>query len=113
MNENISQQETIEQSAAQIETSNIITSDIENMEVHKHPHHVMHTREWGEHMLKFFMLFFAVFLSISFVSAQNYISAYTKKVYMIPVRDGIKLNTVVYAPANDTATYPILIQRTP
>ena len=34
----------------------------ENMEVHKHPHHVMHKKKWGEYFLEFFMLFLAVFL---------------------------------------------------
>ena len=33
-----------------------------NMEVHKHPHHVMHKKKWTEYLLEFFMLFFAVFL---------------------------------------------------
>ncbi|MDB5223367.1 MAG: hypothetical protein JWN83_2034 [Chitinophagaceae bacterium] len=34
----------------------------ENMEVHKHPHHVAHKKKWGEYLLEFFMLFLAVFL---------------------------------------------------
>src|SRR5688572_29283964 len=34
----------------------------ENMEVHKHPHHVTHKKKWGEYLLEFFMLFLAVFL---------------------------------------------------
>jgi hypothetical protein len=36
--------------------------ETENMEVHKHPHHVTHKKKWREYMLEFFMLFFAVFL---------------------------------------------------
>ncbi len=32
------------------------------MEVHKHPHEVMHKKRWGEYLLEFFMLFLAVFL---------------------------------------------------
>jgi hypothetical protein len=32
------------------------------MEVHKHPHHVMHKKKWNEYLLEFFMLFLAVFL---------------------------------------------------
>jgi hypothetical protein len=35
---------------------------IENMEVHKHPHHVMHKKRWPEYLLEFLMLFLAVFL---------------------------------------------------
>ena len=32
------------------------------MEVHKHPHHVTHSKKWTEYLLEFFMLFLAVFL---------------------------------------------------
>ena len=35
---------------------------IENMEVHKHPHHITHKKKWGEYLLEFLMLFLAVFL---------------------------------------------------
>ncbi|MBX9779837.1 MAG: hypothetical protein K2X26_05795 [Chitinophagaceae bacterium] len=34
----------------------------ENMEVHKHPHHVTHKKKWTEYLLEFLMLFLAVFL---------------------------------------------------
>lgn len=30
------------------------------MEVHKHPHHVTHSKKWSEYLLEFFMIFFAV-----------------------------------------------------
>jgi hypothetical protein len=36
--------------------------ETENMEVHKHPHHVTHKKNWVEYLLEFFMLFLAVFL---------------------------------------------------
>jgi len=36
--------------------------DNENMEIHKHPHHVTHKKKWPEYLLEFFMLFLAVFL---------------------------------------------------
>jgi len=36
--------------------------ETENMEIHKHPHHVTHKKQWGEYLLEFFMLFLAVFL---------------------------------------------------
>lgn len=38
------------------------TSNIQDMEVHKHPHHITHKKKLGEYMLEFFMLFLAVFL---------------------------------------------------
>lgn len=41
------------------------------------------------------------------------ISAYTKKTYMIPMRDGVKLFTVVLTPANYNKPSPILIVRSP
>ena len=44
------------------EPSTINDQPTTNMEVHKHPHHVMHKKKWGEYLLEFFMLFLAVFL---------------------------------------------------
>jgi putative CocE/NonD family hydrolase len=38
---------------------------------------------------------------------------YTKYEYKIPMRDGVKLLTAVYAPKDDTVRYPILLTRTP
>src|SRR2546423_11024908 len=36
--------------------------ETENMEIHKHPHHVTHKKKWGEYLLEFLMIFLAVFL---------------------------------------------------
>ena len=41
------------------------------------------------------------------------ISSYTKKTYMIPMRDGVKLFTVILAPTQEMAPGPFLIKRTP
>ena len=38
---------------------------------------------------------------------------YTKYEYRIPMRDGIKLFTTVFAPKDDSQPYPILLTRTP
>ena len=38
---------------------------------------------------------------------------YTKREYRIPMRDGVKLFTLVYTPKDSSATNPILLQRTP
>ncbi len=38
---------------------------------------------------------------------------YTKFEYRVPVRDGVELFTVVYAPKNASKTYPMLLTRTP
>jgi hypothetical protein len=40
-------------------------------------------------------------------------SNYAKFEYEVPMRDGIKLFTSVYAPKDHSRTYPILLQRTP
>lgn len=45
------------------ETNTVISKqETENMEIHKHPHHVTHKKKWGEYLLEFLMLFLAVFL---------------------------------------------------
>ncbi|HEY5916986.1 MAG TPA: CocE/NonD family hydrolase [Chryseolinea sp.] len=41
------------------------------------------------------------------------VTSYTRKNYMIPMRDGVKLYTVVFSPANNKKPLPILIRRTP
>jgi len=38
---------------------------------------------------------------------------YTKKEVTIEMRDGTKLHTVIYAPKDQSKTYPIILQRTP
>lgn len=38
---------------------------------------------------------------------------YTKSEYAIPMRDGVKLFTVVYVPKDTSKTYPMLMHRTP
>ncbi len=45
--------------------------------------------------------------------AQAPIENYTKHTYMIPMRDGIKLFTMVLTPINSEQSSPFLIQRTP
>jgi putative CocE/NonD family hydrolase len=45
---------------------------------------------------------------------RNYVREhYTKHEYKIAMRDGVKLLTAVYAPKDDSRTYPILLTRTP
>ena len=61
------------------------------------------------------ILFILVISSLSIcVHAQtNTVSLYTKKTYMVPMRDGIKLFTVVLSPTQDINPSPFLIERTP
>src|SRR5215467_10737557 len=61
--------------ASQQSTVNNVNDTIkENMEVHKHPHHVSHKKKWGEYLLEFFMLFLAVFLGFFAESIRENIS---------------------------------------
>ncbi len=46
-------------------------------------------------------------------SAQDSPSGYDRREVMIPVRDGIKLHTVVFTPRNQQARLPFLLLRTP
>ncbi len=43
----------------------------------------------------------------------NVRDAYVKTEHRIPMRDGVKLHTVVYAPKDQSQRYPILMSRTP
>jgi predicted acyl esterase len=38
---------------------------------------------------------------------------YTKSEHMVPMRDGVRLFTIVYAPKDTETEYPILLFRTP
>src|SRR5687768_4348631 len=38
---------------------------------------------------------------------------YVKRDYMVPMRDGVKLFTIIYTPRDTTRTYPIMLFRTP
>ena len=40
-------------------------------------------------------------------------AAYVKRDHMVPMRDGVKLFTIVYTPRDTTKRYPILLVRTP
>jgi hypothetical protein len=56
------------QSSTQQQTTND-KPETPTMEVHKHPHHVTHKKEWGEYLLEFVMIFLAIFLGFI---AENY-----------------------------------------
>jgi putative CocE/NonD family hydrolase len=58
-----------------------------------------------------FLLLFCCCITIK-IFAQDKIT-YTKQEVMIPMRDGVKLYTVIYTPQNVSSPVPILIQRTP
>jgi uncharacterized protein len=56
-----------------------------------------------------FFIFFSLFINLAI--GQNI--AYGKQEVMIPMRDGIKLYTVILTPKDVKGPFPILIQRTP
>jgi hypothetical protein len=56
----------------------ISNQESENMEVHKHPHHVTHKKKWGEYLLEFFMLFLAVFLGFLAENIREHIAEHNR-----------------------------------
>jgi putative CocE/NonD family hydrolase len=57
-------------------------------------------------------IFSLLILSGSLLSSAQII-AYKKSTAMIPMRDGVKLFTVIYSPINSTGKFPFMIERTP
>lgn len=55
---------------------------------------------------------FVLFVNL-FAQSNNFENSYSKKDYMITMRDGVKLYTVVYSPIDTLEQYPILMTRTP
>jgi putative CocE/NonD family hydrolase len=64
-------------------------------------------------MKRFFLLLIAAGCFISSFSQAPDSLVYAMRSYMIPMRDGILLNTVVISPQNQSVPYPILLTRTP
>ncbi|RPI03540.1 MAG: CocE/NonD family hydrolase [Ignavibacteriae bacterium] len=64
--------------------------------------------------LLFVLIHFTVFASGPLNEDSLYLAAnYTKAEYQIPMRDGVKLYTIVYTPKDTATVYPILFFRTP
>jgi predicted acyl esterase len=65
-------------------------------------------------MKKYLLLLIFFICQLTLVIAQQTrITSYSKKTYMIPMRDGTKLFTVVLSPTDNNTPLPFLIQRTP
>ena len=60
----------------------------------------------------FFLLFIGLVCDSCFAQSDTF-TFYKKKELMIPMRDGVKLHTVILSPAGPHQPLPILIQRTP
>jgi uncharacterized protein len=55
-----------------------------------------------------------LFISLTlFAQDKSFKELYSKQEFMIEMRDGVKLYTVVYSPKDTSEKYPILITRTP
>jgi len=64
------------------------------MEVHKHPHHVMHKKKWTEYVLEFFMLFLAVFLGfIAENIRERSVEKHREKQYLFSLVEDLKEDT--------------------
>ena len=61
------------------------------------------------------LILFFVFIQnfYNLTIAQETVQSYTKKTFLIPMRDGVKLFTVLLVPTSDTIPCPFLIERTP
>jgi hypothetical protein len=69
--------------------------ETENMEVHKHPHHVTHKKKWGEYLLEFIMLFLAVFLGFLAENLRERIVEHNiEKEYMHSLVEDLKSDTL-------------------
>jgi|GEM_PF-6199276 len=64
-------------------------------------------------MKKIFASLFLLVLQLSIVAQTDNVTSYKKSVVMISMRDGTKLNTVIFSPVNASRPVPVLIQRTP
>jgi hypothetical protein len=75
----------------------------EEMEVHKHPHHVTHKKKWSEYLLEFFMLFLAVYLGFLAENIrESNVEHHRAKAYAASLIDELK---------NDTASLNLLITK--
>jgi len=77
VNENISQQETIEQPETTNQTSDITTSEIKEMEVHHHPH--VEKKNFKEYLLEGLMIFLAVTMGFFAESLREHINDNEKR----------------------------------
>src|SRR6478752_1646330 len=97
VNENISQEQAIEQTETGIATSNITTSEIQNMEVHHHPDLHHRKKHWKEYFLEFLMIFLAVTLGFF---AENFRESITDshrgKEYIKSLAQDLKADTTFF-----------------
>jgi len=65
------------------------------MEVHKHPHHVTHKKNWSEYLLEFFMIFLAVFLGfLAETEREHIVEKDREKQFMSSLVRDLELDTM-------------------
>jgi hypothetical protein len=80
----------------QTQTANFQQQTAE-MEVHKHPHHVMHKKKWSEYVLEFFMIFLAVTMGFFAENIREKISEHKhEKQYVKLLLEDLMADTAVY-----------------
>lgn len=68
-----------------------LTQDIENMEVHKHPHYKTRKKKWGKYLLEFLLLFLAVFLGFLAENIrEDKVEGESEKMYMYSMLEDLK-----------------------
>ena len=64
------------------------------MEVHKHPHHITHSKKWGEYVLEFLMLFLAVFLGfLAENQRESIVERHREKEYILSMIEDLQTDT--------------------
>jgi putative CocE/NonD family hydrolase len=63
--------------------------------------------------LPWFLAALVLVLWVQTASAQNVKETYDRHDFQIPMRDGVRLYTIVYTPKDQTQQYPMLMMRTP
>ncbi|MEO9210555.1 MAG: hypothetical protein ABI208_05620 [Ginsengibacter sp.] len=75
--------------------TNIENPQTEKMEIPEFPHHVLHKKKWGEYLLEFFMLFFAVFLGfIAENIRESQVEKVKEKEYMVSLLSDLQQDTL-------------------
>jgi hypothetical protein len=84
-----------EKSSTNESDTGISNQETQNMEVHKHPHHVTHKKKWGEYLLEFIMLFLAVFLGFAAENLRERITEHNiEKEYIHSLVEDLKSDTL-------------------
>ena len=83
--------------------------ETENMEVHKHPHHVTHKKKWTEYLLEFLMLFLAVFLGFLAENIrEDNVERHREKQYIASLLHDLEYDTLQFVKVQNRTQYSLL-----